>query len=204
VCATAEERWATVVTRAAAMRATRRPVLIGTRSVAASERLSVLLRAAGLEHRVLNALHHEAEAEIASLAGEPGRITVATNMAGRGTDIKLAPGVAEAGGLHVIATEYHEAGRIDRQLFGRSGRQGDPGSFEVIASLEDELLARYGGWWPRGGRWAGSLVRAPWMARWIFRCAQRRAERLHARMRADLLRADEDLERALAFSGRQE
>jgi preprotein translocase subunit SecA len=194
------------VARAAAMRRSGRPVLIGTRSVAASERLSELLEAAGLEHRVLNARQDEAEAEIAARAGEPFRITVATNMAGRGTDIKLAPGVAERGGLHVIATEYHEARRIDRQLFGRCGRQGDPGSFEVIASLEDELLTRYGAWWRRLLRRAGGPdSRVPsWMARWIFRHAQRRAERLHARLRADLLRLDQHLETALAFAGRRE
>jgi preprotein translocase subunit SecA len=126
-------------------------------------------------------------------------------MAGRGTDIGLAPGVAGRGGLHVIATEYHEAGRIDRQLFGRCGRQGDPGTFEVIASLEDELLARHGGWWRHACRWAaGSDGRAPRLAHWLFRLAQRRAERLHARLRADLLRLDEYLDSALAFSGRSE
>jgi len=203
---TSEARWARVVERAAEMRRCGRPVLIGTRSVAASERVSQLLHATGLEHRVLNARHDEDEAETAAMAGEPHRITVATNMAGRGTDIKLAPGVAERGGLHVIATEFHEAGRIDRQLFGRCGRQGDPGSFEMIASLEDELVARYGGWWTRLARWAaprnGHMPSG--MARWIFRRAQRGAERLHARMRADLLRLDEHLETALAFSGRQE
>jgi preprotein translocase subunit SecA len=203
---TAEARWAHVVKRAAEMRESGRPVLIGTRSVAASERLSQLLQAAHLEHRVLNARQDEAEAEITALAGEPQRITVATNMAGRGTDIKLAPGVAERGGLHVIATEYHEARRIDRQLFGRCGRQGDPGSFEIIASLEDELMARYGAWWRHVVRWAaernGRVLSR--MTRWIFRRTQRGAERLHARMRADLLRLDEHVETALAFSGRQE
>src|SRR5262249_21078228 len=147
-----------------------------------------------------------AEAEIAARAGAPQRITVATNMAGRGTDIKLAPGVAERGGLHVIATEYHEARRIDRQLFGRCGRQGDPGSFEVIASLEDELMARYGGWWSRLARAVASrngCVPA-WMARWVVRRAQRGAERLHARMRVDLLHQNQHLAAALAFSGAQE
>jgi preprotein translocase subunit SecA len=106
--------------------------------------------------------------------------------------------------LHVIATEYHEARRIDRQLSGRCGRQGDPGTHEVMASLEDELLARYGGGWCRLARWlAGRGGRTP-LARWIFRRAQRRAERLHAGMRADLLRLDEFLDTALAFSGRHE
>jgi preprotein translocase subunit SecA len=188
------------------MRNAGRPVLIGTRSVAASEEVSRRLDAAGLEHRVLNARHDQAEAEIAARAGEPRCITVATNMAGRGTDIRLAPGVAERGGLHVIATEYHEARRIDRQLFGRGGRQGDPGSFEVIASLDDDLIAAHGGWRGRMARWtAGRNGRVPsWLVRWIFRRAQRGAEALHARMRADLLRTDQHLDRALAFSGRPE
>jgi preprotein translocase subunit SecA len=155
---------------------------------------------------VLNARQDEAEAEIAAMAGEPHRVTVATNMAGRGTDIKLAPGVIERGGLHVIATEYHEAGRIDRQLFGRCGRQGDPGSFEVIASLEDDLMARYGTWWRDLARWAAGVGgRVPsWLAQRAVRRAQRGAEKLHARMRADLLQTDQHLDTALAFSGRQE
>jgi preprotein translocase subunit SecA len=202
----AEKRWAAVVARVAELRVSGRPLLIGTRSVAASERLSGLLRAADLGHHVLNARQDEAEAEIAARAGESHRITVATNMAGRGTDIKLAPGVAERGGLHVIATEHHEARRIDRQLFGRCGRQGDPGSFEVIASLEDELLTRYGPGWRHLARWAAARDgRVPsWVARGLVWLAQRGAERLHARMRGDLLHLDEYLQAALAFSGRQE
>jgi preprotein translocase subunit SecA len=206
VWGTAGARWADVVARVAETRHSGRPVLIGTRSVAASEHLSRMLHAAGLEHRVLNARQDEAEAEIAARAGEPHRITVATNMAGRGTDITLAPGVAERGGLHVIATEYHEARRIDRQLSGRCGRQGDPGSSEVIASLDDELIVRHGAWARSLVRWAGGGTgRLPsWMARWIVGRAQRGAERFHARVRADLLRLDEHLETALAFSGSQE
>jgi preprotein translocase subunit SecA len=206
VCVTAEARWASVVARAAEMRRSGRPVLIGTRSVAASEHLSELLETAGLSHRVLNARQDEEEAEVVARAGESRRITVATNMAGRGTDIALAPGVAERGGLHVIATEYHEAARVDRQLFGRCARQGDPGSFEVIASIEDELMVRHGGWWRHVARWAaGRSAGVPsWMARWLFRRAQRGAERLHARLRADLLHLDQHLDTALAFSGRQE
>jgi preprotein translocase subunit SecA len=205
VCLTAAARWDRVVARAAELRQSGRPVLIGTRSVAASERVSGLLEAAGLGHRVLNARHDRAEAEIAARAGGPDCITVATNMAGRGTDITLAPGVADRGGLHVIATEYHEARRIDRQLFGRCGRQGDPGTFEMIASLDDELIARHGAWWRPLARWAVSRTPgASWIAHWILGRAQRRAERLHARVRADLLRVDEHVETALAFSGNQE
>ena len=125
------------------MHATGRPILVGTRSVRASESLSRLLTEQGLEHRVLNAVHHREEAQIVAQAGQQGWITVATNMAGRGTDIKLGPGVAAMGGLHVIATERNESGRIDRQLFGRCARQGDPGSAQAIVSLEDEFVARY-------------------------------------------------------------
>ena len=104
------------------------PVLVGTRSIEKSEKLSTLLTAAGIEHQVLNAKNHEIEAQIVAQAGQIGRVTVATNMAGRGTDIKLGEGVAELGGLHVIGTERHESRRIDRQLAGRCARQGDPGS----------------------------------------------------------------------------
>ena len=117
-----------------------RPVLIGTRSVEKSEAVSSRLAAVGIPHHVLNAKQDKEEAVIVSQAGQPGKVTVATNMAGRGTDIKLGPGVADAGGLHVIGTERHEAIRIDRQLLGRAGRQGDPGSGQLFLSLEDKLL----------------------------------------------------------------
>ena len=102
-----------------------------------------MLSAQAIEHVVLNAHHDREEAAIVAQAGEPGRVTVATNMAGRGTDIKLTPAVATRGGLHVILTEFHESRRIDRQLFGRAGRQGDPGSYQSIVSLEDELIERF-------------------------------------------------------------
>ena len=108
-----------------------------------SEFLSRLLTAQGLQHQVLNAVHHREEAAIVAQAGQRGWITVATNMAGRGTDIKLGPGIADMGGLHVIATEHNESGRIDRQLFGRCARQGDPGSAQAIVSLDDEFVSRY-------------------------------------------------------------
>jgi preprotein translocase subunit SecA len=140
VLRSADEKWEAVAARVAALYDAGRPVLVGTRSVEASERLSALLTEAVLPHRVLNARQDQEEALIIREAGEPGRITVATNMAGRGTDICLAAGVAERGGLHVIATERHEARRIDRQLFGRCGRQGDPGSYESFVSLEDALF----------------------------------------------------------------
>jgi preprotein translocase subunit SecA len=126
------------------MRDAGRPVLVGTTSIEASERLSALLTARRIDHDVLNAKQHEREASIIANAGEPGAVTIATNMAGRGTDIKLGPGVAEAGGLHIIGTERHEARRIDNQLRGRAGRQGDPGSSRFYVSLEDDLMRRFG------------------------------------------------------------
>lgn len=118
----------------------RRPVLVGTISIAKSEKLSEMLKRSGVPHQVLNAKHHEKEAEIVAQAGQPGTVTISTNMAGRGTDIVLGPGVVDVGGLHIIGTERHEARRIDNQLRGRSGRQGDPGSSRFYLSLEDDLM----------------------------------------------------------------
>jgi preprotein translocase subunit SecA len=121
-----------------------RPVLVGTASIEASERLSEQLMREGVPHQVLNAKQHEREAAIIAQAGQPQTVTIATNMAGRGTDIVLGPGVREAGGLHILGTERHEARRIDNQLRGRAGRQGDPGSSQFYVSLEDELMRRFG------------------------------------------------------------
>ncbi|MGI5939186.1 MAG: preprotein translocase subunit SecA [Thermoleophilia bacterium] len=123
----------------------RQPVLVGTISVEKSERLSNMLKRRGIPHQVLNAKHHAKEAAIVAEAGQPGAVTIATNMAGRGTDIKLGEGVIEAGGLFVLGTERHEARRVDNQLRGRSGRQGDPGTSQFIISLEDDLLRIFGG-----------------------------------------------------------
>ncbi len=122
-----------------------RPVLVGTRSIEKSELLAAMLRRRGVECNVLNAKYHEQEAEIVKNAGQEGQVTIATNMAGRGTDIKLGDGVAEKGGLHIIGTERHESRRIDNQLRGRSGRQGDPGSTRFYISLEDEVMRLFGG-----------------------------------------------------------
>jgi preprotein translocase subunit SecA len=166
-----------------------RSVLIGTRSVEKSEKLSKLLKAAGIEHQVLNARQHEQEAKIVEHAGEKGWVTIATNMAGRGTDIKPTPEVLAAGGLHVLGTERHEALRIDRQLIGRSGRQGDPGSSQFFLCLEDELLEGLGEWrqkrlqerGKRGGAgdWGSYLP--------LFRKAQQRVEARHYKSRVDLM-----------------
>ncbi|WP_127580304.1 preprotein translocase subunit SecA [Paenibacillus koleovorans] len=120
------------------------PVLVGTVSIENSEKLSELLKKKGIQHKVLNAKFHAEEAEIVSRAGQPGSVTIATNMAGRGTDIVLGEGVADVGGLHIIGTERHESRRIDNQLRGRSGRQGDPGSTQFYLSMEDELMRRFG------------------------------------------------------------
>ena len=202
VFATADAKWQAVVARTLEVHAGGRPVLVGTRSVAASEHLGALLDRAGVPAVVLNARQDANEAEIVSAAGEHGRVTVATNMAGRGTDIALGPGITALGGLHVIATERHESRRIDRQLFGRAGRQGDPGSGEAIVSLEDEIAGHAPRWMWLVGRFVrrdGSLP--TWMARFAIGRAQRAAERTYARARADLLRFDEQLESTLAFSG---
>jgi preprotein translocase subunit SecA len=202
---TADVKWDAVVARAVEVHATGRPLLVGTRSVAASEHLGALFEKAGLPTVVLNARQDAREAEIVAAAGEPGRVTVATNMAGRGTDIALGPGVQALGGLHVIATERHESRRIDRQLFGRAGRQGDPGSGETIVSLEDEI----GSYAPRWMWLTAWFVRPDrslplWIARFAIGRAQRAAERTHARARADLFKFDNQIASTLAFSGRGE
>ncbi|HKY70979.1 MAG TPA: prepilin peptidase, partial [Nitrospira sp.] len=204
--ATANEKWDAVVERIRELHDHERPVLVGTRSVAASELLSAKLTASSIDHVVLNARQDQEEASIVAAAGRKGRITVATNMAGRGTDIKLQHGVAEAGGLHVLATERHEAARIDRQLCGRTGRQGDPGSYETMTSFEDDLMSTRGGMW----RWitrvlikSGCPLQGK-VASFLVRRAQVSAERLHARVRRELLQSEEQLQAILAFSGRLE
>ncbi|MEX0643252.1 MAG: preprotein translocase subunit SecA [Pirellulales bacterium] len=140
VFGTADDKWHAIIDDLSEQHQLGRPVLIGTRSIDKSEQLSQLLAARGVEHAVLNARHVAEEAEIVSAAGQRGKVTVATNMAGRGTDIRLGEGVAELGGLHVICSELHEAQRIDRQLIGRCGRQGDPGTYRQFLALDDEIL----------------------------------------------------------------
>ena len=171
-----------------------RPVLIGTRSIDKSEILSKLLGDLGIEHQVLNANNVESEAEIVSMAGGRGKVTVATNMAGRGTDIKLGDDVEDLGGMHVICTELHDAARIDRQLIGRCGRQGDRGSYRQYLSLDDDILK--GGLGPdkalrlkeRGADITGSADR---YAK-LFRKAQRKVERKHFRDRMVLLHHEKE------------
>ncbi len=192
-----DEKWRHIVVRSKALSEAKVPVLIGTRSVAASEEASRYLEEAGIAHRVLSAAQDAHEAEIIAEAGQPGRVTVATNMAGRGVDIRLGPGVAERGGLHIIMSERHDSARIDRQLFGRCGRQGEPGHIEIALSLEDPLIAE------SGMRLSGSPL-APWLGKQLFDNAQRTMERRYARMRRELLAWDERLGTTLAFTGRSE
>ncbi len=200
------EKWNVIVSRVRDLHKEGRPVLIGTRSVADSEHLSGLLQRADLPHQVLNARQDSQEAQIIKKAGQRGQITVATNMAGRGTDIVLGPDVADLGGLHVIATERHDSGRIDRQLFGRCARQGDPGTCQAILSLEDELLVRYGGFLTKMviGNPKLRCTLPCWLKRLLILKAQKRAERIHARIRMNLLKMDRKTGTALAFSGKME
>lgn len=206
VHSTLAEKWRAVADAVEHQTAAGRPVLIGTRSVRASEEISAVLAARGVAHALLNAKQDREEAAVVAQAGISGRVTVATNMAGRGTDIRLGPGVTERGGLHVILTEYHESRRVDRQFFGRCARQGDPGSCQAIVSLEDEIFVVYAAAMTaliahlrRGGR------RVPGAAYKLLRWfAQARAERRGAAMRVQNLRLDRRLDRVLAFSGRGE
>jgi preprotein translocase subunit SecA len=206
VFASEAAKWDAVVKSVRDRQRCGRPVLIGTCSVAASEHLSQLLSDRELAHRVLNARHDASEASIIAEAGRPGMITVATNMAGRGTDIRLEPGVAERGGLHVIATERSAARRIDRQLFGRCGRQGDPGSFEAIVSLEDEpVRVHYAAgiqrFFPRRGR--GAPIQR-WLGKVLTYLPQRAEEKRGFRIRRSLIELEEYLDDLLAFSGPME
>ena len=201
---TQEQRWEAVADRAAHLSRERRAVLIGTRSVEASERLGALLAARGVEHTVLNARQDQREADTVAMAGQPGRITVATNMAGRGTDIRPLPEVLGTGGLQVILTEFHESRRIDRQLFGRSARQGEPGAVQSMVSLEDELFLRYV---PRLRnfivRFVGSRKVVPgWLLDVLVRQMQFFAERQNRTVRMLTLRQERKQREMLGFAGR--
>jgi preprotein translocase subunit SecA len=200
---TEDVKFGAVVQKTQEMLSAGRPVLIGTRTVEASKKLSAKLTAAGVPHQVLNAEQNEREAEVVSSAGQPGTVTVATNMAGRGTDIKLGPGVAENGGLHVIGTERHEAERIDRQLVGRAGRQGDPGSAQFMLALDDQLLEGLG----RAKQdELAALGKAGGTRDWdalapLFRVAQKRVEARHYRQRLDLMNYDKQRQEMLQDLG---
>ncbi|WP_298427646.1 DEAD/DEAH box helicase [Rhodoblastus sp.] len=206
LCSTKDEKWRVVERVVKVARQTGAPVLIGTRSVQASEEISALLRALGVDHALLNAKQDDAEAEIVALAGELGRVTVATNMAGRGTDIKLADGVRGLGGLNVILTEYHESRRIDRQLFGRCARQGDPGACHTIVSLEDDFFLANSPWLCAQAARILKMDSRLWpLALGILRLhAQYVAESRNSRQRVASMRSDQRWEQILAFSGRRE
>ncbi len=214
----AASKWEAVVAEIAEVQARGRPVLVGTRSVAASEELARALGRRGLDCQVLNAVRHAEEADVVSRAGEVGRVTIATNLAGRGTDILLGAGVAALGGLHVIATEPNESFRLDRQLFGRAGRQGNPGSARRFVSLEDDVICRFV---PAVIRWrvarrviavstrddeeqrerSATSPRNSKSAQIVVGYAQSAAQWLAARQRAGVLRHDTWLDESLSFAG---
>ena len=191
---TKREKYNAVIEEIEKMRSENRPVLVGTTSVDVSETISRMLKRKNVPHNVLNAKQHQREAEIVSHAGLPGVITIATNMAGRGTDIKLGPGVRDAGGLHIVGTERHEARRIDRQLRGRAGRQGDPGSSLFFLSLEDDLMRLFGSdriasIMERMGLKEGEVIQHSMITRSVER-AQRKVEENNYGIRKRLLEYD--------------
>jgi preprotein translocase subunit SecA len=191
---TKREKLNAVIEEIQQLRNAGRPVLVGTTSVEVSETISKLLKRIGVPHNVLNAKQHAREAEIVSNAGLPGAVTIATNMAGRGTDIKLGQGVREAGGLHILGTERHDARRIDRQLRGRAGRQGDPGSTQFYLSLEDDLMRLFGsdriaGIMQKLGLEEGEVIKHSMITKSVER-AQKKVEENNFSIRKRLLEYD--------------
>ena len=209
VCVDAAAKWATVAATVQAMHRSGRPLLVGTDSVADSAHLSRLLHAGGIAHQVLNALQDADEAACIARAGRHGAVTVATNMAGRGTDIQLDAAAAAAGGLHVIACMRNRARRIDRQLTGRCARHGDPGSAQTVVALDDTLLLRTWPAWLRRAAAAGAvqgrvpaLPAPPALLAWLLLAiAQRRCEWQEARHRKQLRRAERQLGELYGFAG---
>ena len=192
---TKREKYNAVIAEIEQLVKANRPVLVGTTSVEISELLSRMLKIRGIKHNVLNAKHHAQEAQVVAEAGRPGQVTIATNMAGRGTDIKLTPEVREAGGLAIIGTERHESRRVDRQLRGRAGRQGDPGSSQFFVSLEDDLLRLFGSeriamMMDRMGIQEGEVIQAKMMSNAIER-AQKKVEENNFGIRKRLLEYDD-------------
>jgi preprotein translocase subunit SecA len=198
-----ESQWHAVVAQAIEVSRGGRPVLIGTDSLAESEEISRRLHAAGVDHAVLNARQDGDEARVIAEAGGAGRITVSTNMAGRGTDIALAAGVADLGGLHVISCQHNATRRIDRQLLGRCARRGDPGSAQTLLSLDKPLIARVAPRWLARAIGARSLERPKWLVRALVRLPQRVEETRQRRERRRLLERDRRSARGLVF-GRPE
>ena len=191
---TEESKFEAVIDEIVELNKRKQPVLVGTVSVEKSERLSRMLEKRGVKHNVLNAKLHEREAAIVAEAGQPAAVTIATNMAGRGTDIVLGTGVTDVGGLHIIGTERHESRRIDNQLRGRAGRQGDPGSSRFFISLEDDLMKIFGPAADRIGRLMDSLevepIEHPWVARSIAG-AQKKVEGMHFDARKHVVEYDD-------------
>jgi preprotein translocase subunit SecA len=192
---TKREKFNAVIDEIESLVNARRPALVGTTSVETSELLARMLQRKGIAHNVLNAKLHAREAQIVKEAGQAGTVTIATNMAGRGTDIKLGPGVKEAGGLAIIGTERHESRRVDRQLRGRAGRQGDPGSSQFFVSLEDDLMRMFGsgriaGLMDRLGLKEGEVIQHSMITKSIER-AQRKVEENNFGIRKRLLEYDD-------------
>ena len=208
---TRREKYNAVISRIEIAHALGQPVLVGTASVESSETLSRMLKRARIDHSVLNAKHHQQEAAIVSLAGRKGAVTVSTNMAGRGTDIKLGEGVAPLGGLYVIATERHPSRRVDRQLRGRCSRQGDPGRSQFFVSLEDELMRNHAA--PdhmaslieRSDKADGKTVKAPSLGK-LVETAQRQVEQRDYKSRKQVLDFDDvmNLQREIVYGYRNE
>jgi len=206
---TKREKYKAVIDEIEALRNAGRPVLVGTTSVEVSELLSRMMQVKKIPHNVLNAKQHAREAQIVQEAGMPGNITIATNMAGRGTDIKLGPGVKEAGGLAIIGTEKHESRRVDRQLRGRAGRQGDPGSTQFYISLEDDLMRMFGSeriasLMDRMGYKEGEVIQHSMITRSIER-AQKKVEENNFGIRKRLLEYDDVMnkQRNVVYTKRQ-
>jgi preprotein translocase subunit SecA len=197
VVRTKSEKDKLVAARIAAVVAQGRPVLVGTRTVLDSERLAEQLKAAGIPHTVLNARQDADEADIIAGAGVPSTVTVATNMAGRGTDIRIADDVRSKGGLHVILTDRQESRRIDRQLFGRTARQGDPGSFEEIVSLEDDISLRFGTIVLRKFL---EILPIPVVKKFYFFRCQSRASKRGVKLRDDFSKIEEMERKSLSFA----
>lgn len=199
---TAGRKWQAVVAQLTELHERGQPVLVGVRSVESSETLAALLSARALPFEILNAVRHAEEARIIARAGEAGRITIATNMAGRGTDIRLGEGVPAAGGLHVIIAEANESSRIDRQLAGRCGRQGDPGSVSIHVSVDDSLAKRFLSRPVRALATAAARVSLPGTRYWVtamIKLSQRRAEADAFSRRRGVLKSDDWLDNALPF-----
>jgi preprotein translocase subunit SecA len=204
---TEESKFDAVIEEIVDMHGEGRPVLVGTVSVEKSERLSRLLEKRGVPHNVLNAKQHEREAAIVAEAGEKGAVTIATNMAGRGTDIVLGDGIADLGGLHIIGTERHESRRIDNQLRGRTGRQGDPGSTRFFLSIDDDLMRIFGNAADRIGRLMERLEVEPIEHRWVantIESAQKKVEGMHFDTRKHVVEYDNvmNLQRKIIYEER--